>query len=240
MGELSKVCSKIVLKCLNLARMGRPGIPGQWTNLHDRSQNGPKLVTNGYLVWSFTSITRVITNNIVLWVILQNKADWDCFKTPILQEILRIQNLHQVEHCAFSEVIRLFQSVGCVKKQTSVSHSSTESEIISLDAGLRLDGIPGLDLWDLIVAVLHGNTHQSNQEMGDPQKNPTWKKIPGKIDDLDNVDFTSSTVNSSRKEALLYIFEDKRSSDQDDHKGKKAFNETRFQNPQSCSWLVVW
>ena len=28
------------------------------------------------------------------------------------------------------------------KKQTSVSHSSTESEIISLDAGLRLDGIP--------------------------------------------------------------------------------------------------
>ena len=27
------------------------------------------------------------------------------------------------------------------KRQTSVSHSSTESEIISLDAGLRLDGI---------------------------------------------------------------------------------------------------
>ena len=27
------------------------------------------------------------------------------------------------------------------KKQTSVSHSSTESEIISLDAGLRLDGL---------------------------------------------------------------------------------------------------
>ena len=34
------------------------------------------------------------------------------------------------------------------KKQTSVSHSSIESEIISLDAGLRLDGIPALDLWD--------------------------------------------------------------------------------------------
>ena len=48
------------------------------------------------------------------------------------------------------------------KKQTSVSHSSTESEIISLDAGLRLDGIPALYLWDLIVAVL-GNTNQSNK-----------------------------------------------------------------------------
>ena len=47
------------------------------------------------------------------------------------------------------------------KKQTSVSHSSTESEIISLAAGLTLDGIPALDLWDLIVAVL-GNTTQNH------------------------------------------------------------------------------
>ena len=39
------------------------------------------------------------------------------------------------------------------KKQTSVSHSSTESEIISLDAGLRMDGIPALDLWDLVIEV---------------------------------------------------------------------------------------
>ena len=54
------------------------------------------------------------------------------------------------------------------KKQTSVAHITTESEIISLDAGLRLDGIPALDLWDLIVAVL-GNTNQSHKEHGDEQ-----------------------------------------------------------------------
>ena len=98
-----------------------------------------------------------------MWVILQNNADWDCFKTPILQEILRIQNLLRVEHCAFLEVMHLFQKVGCVRKQTSVSHSSTESEIISLDTGLRLDGLPALELWDLIVSVL-GNTNQSHKE----------------------------------------------------------------------------
>ena len=91
------------------------------------------------------------------------------------------------------------------KKQTSVSHSSTESEIISLDARVRLDGIPALDLWDLIVAILHGNTYQNDQERGDPSKSPTRKKIHGKIDDLDNVDFISSNVNSSRKEALLCV-----------------------------------
>ena len=105
------------------------------------------------------------------------------------------------------------------KKQTSVSHSSPESEIISLDAGLRLDGLPALDFWDLIVAVLHGNTHQSNQARRDlctnqrevrstPHTIQKRKKSHGMIDDLDNVDFLSSNVNSSRQEALLYVFED--------------------------------
>ena len=42
------------------------------------------------------------------------------------------------------------------KKQTSVSHSSTESEIISLDAGLR--------------KVLHSSSYQ-------PKKNPTAGKL---------------------------------------------------------------
>ena len=32
---------------------------------------------------------------------LPNNADWDCFKTPILQEFLRIRNPHLEEHCAF-------------------------------------------------------------------------------------------------------------------------------------------
>ena len=94
------------------------------------------------------------------------------------------------------------------KKQTTVSHSSTESEFISLDAGLRMDGIPALDLWDLIVAVLHGNTYQIKQVHGNLSTSPTRKKIPGKIDGLNNVDFVSSNANSSRKEAMFYIFED--------------------------------
>ena len=53
------------------------------------------------------------------------------------------------------------------KKQTSVSHSSTESEIISLDAGLRFDGLLALDLWDLIVSDL-GNTTQNHDRTGRP------------------------------------------------------------------------
>ena len=49
------------------------------------------------------------------------------------------------------------------KKQIAVSHSSTESEIISLDAGLRLDGIPALDLWDLIVLVFGNTIHNHDR-----------------------------------------------------------------------------
>ena len=54
------------------------------------------------------------------------------------------------------------------KKQTSVSHSSTESEIISLDTGLRLDGLPALELWDLIVSV-HGNISRVSDGSGKPE-----------------------------------------------------------------------
>ena len=53
------------------------------------------------------------------------------------------------------------------KKQTSVSHSSTESEIISLDTGLRLDGLLALELWDLIVSVF-GNISHISDRTGQP------------------------------------------------------------------------
>ena len=48
------------------------------------------------------------------------------------------------------------------KKQISVSHSSTVAEVSSLDAGLRMDGIPALDLWDLVKKVFHSSPNQSN------------------------------------------------------------------------------
>ena len=98
------------------------------------------------------------------------------------------------------------------KKQTSVTHSSTESEIISLDAGMRLDGITALDLWDLIVAVL-GNTNNGETRFlnkrevsSTPHTIQKQKQSQGVINDLDNVDFIPSNVTSSLQEVLLYVF----------------------------------
>ena len=45
----------------------------------------------------------------------------------------------------------MFRSVGFAKKEGSVSNSSTESELISLDAALRMEGIPALELWDCVI-----------------------------------------------------------------------------------------
>ena len=39
------------------------------------------------------------------------------------------------------------------KRQTAISHSSTEAEVISLDAALRMEGLPSLMLWETILDV---------------------------------------------------------------------------------------
>ena len=95
------------------------------------------------------------------------------------------------------------------KKQTAVSHSSTESEIISLDAGMRLDGLPALELWDLIVSVL-GGVSQISDRTGRPVNVDVKRnrKYQGKINVMVNIDSVHLHTQSSRQEALLYVFED--------------------------------
>ena len=53
------------------------------------------------------------------------------------------------------------------------------------------------------------NNTPLTQVQGDLSTSLTRKKIPGMIDDPNNVDFVSSDANSSHKEAMLYIFEEK-------------------------------
>ena len=94
------------------------------------------------------------------------------------------------------------------KKQTAVSHSSTESEIISLDTGLRLDGLPALELWDLIVSVL-GNVSRVSDRSGQCDSDVHKRhKSHKKINVMKDIDSVPSIVQSARQEALLYVFED--------------------------------
>ena len=127
-----------------------------------------------------------------MWVILINSADWDCFKTLTSREILKIKNPLLEEHCAFFGSHTFVSLNWMCKKQTAVSHSSTESEIISLDTGLRLDGLLALELWDLIVSVF-GSVSQISDRTGQPVNGEDkHHKSHNKIDvmkDIDSVPF---------------------------------------------------
>ena len=82
------------------------------------------------------------------------------------------------------------------KKQTAVSHSSTESEIISLDTGLRFDGLPALEL----------SVSQVSDRSGQPDNDVHERhKSQRKIDVMKDIDFVPSDVQSARQEALLYV-----------------------------------
>ena len=162
-GELSKSSSQIVLKCLYLARIGRLDI-----------------------LWSVNKLARAVTkwtracdkrlNRLISYIhhTCEYKQYCDVGNTAKQCRLGLFQDSDFAgdlvdSHSTSGGTLCIFGSHTFVpiswmfKKQTSVSHSSTESEIISLDAGFRLDGVPALDLWHLIVSVL-GNTTQNRIE----------------------------------------------------------------------------
>ena len=104
------------------------------------------------------------------------------------------------------------------KKRTSVSHSSTEAEIISLDAGLRMDGIPALTLWDLVNEIFHSAPSKIKQPK-ETQGGDTLQATKPNMHNLiqfkhtnvipTNIDHISSNTIHSGAGAMLYVFEDK-------------------------------
>ena len=125
-GELSNVCSQIVLKCSYLARIGRREI-----------------------LWSVNKLARSVTDRTrdcdrrLARLMLHPSHEWS-------QTNCHVGNTAQ--HCRLG----LFQdsdfagdsedskstSGEILRTRTSVSYSSTESEIITLAGGLRSDGSP--------------------------------------------------------------------------------------------------
>ena len=116
-GELSQVCSQIVLKCLYLARIGRPDIPWsvnkfarsitKWTKACDKRLN--RLISYIHHTCEYKQYCYVGNT--------AKQCRLGLFQDSDLRKILRTQNVLLVEHCVFSEATRLFQSVGCVRSK---------------------------------------------------------------------------------------------------------------------------
>ena len=71
-----------------------------------------------------------------------------------------------------------------------------------------MDGLPALELWDLIVSVFGSVSlisDRTGRPVNDVKKHPTSQ---GKINVMENIDSVPSNVQSSRQEALFYVFED--------------------------------
>ena len=150
-GELSKVCSRIVHNCLYLARIGRPDI-----------------------LWSVNKLARAITKwtracdkrlaRLISYIQFTSEFKQYCLvgntaqqcRLGLVQDSDFVGELEDSKSTSGGTIFGRHTFVPTswmCKKQTSVSHSSTESEIISLDAGLRMEGITALDLWDLVLDV---------------------------------------------------------------------------------------
>ena len=127
---------KIVVKCLYLARSGRPDILWSVNKLARSITKWTKACDN-CLNRLISDIHHYMcnTNNMVMWVTLQNNADWDCFKTLTSREILKIPNPLLEEHCSLLEVIHLFPKVVCVrnKLQFRTVQQNLRSSLWTLD-----------------------------------------------------------------------------------------------------------
>ena len=207
-GELSQVCSQNVLKCLHLARIGRPDILWsvnklarsitKWTKACDKRLN--RLISYIHHTCEYKQYCHVCNTAKQCRLGLFQDSDF-------AGDLEDSKSTSGGTLCIFGS--RTFVPISWMcKKQTAVSHSSTESEIISLDTGLRLDGLPALELWDLIVSVL-GNVSRVSDRSGKPESDDhKHHKSHNKIDVMKDIDSAPSNVQSARQEVLLYVFED--------------------------------
>ena len=102
---------------------------------------------------------------------LANKTTQQLYKvstpTPILQGILRNQNPLLGEHCAFLEVIYLFQQVGCARNKLQFRTVQQNQKSFLLMQDWHWTGFPALDLCDLMFQFLEARL-RNMIERGDP------------------------------------------------------------------------
>ena len=153
-GSLADVCSRIVLKCLYLARIGRPDLLYS-VNILARSVTKWDRGCDRRLERLIAYIHR--TKDYVQHCFVGDSAD-EC-KIGLFCDASFAADLADSKSttggllCVFGPSTFVPITWVC-KKHGAVSHSSTEAEVIALDASMRLEGLPALMLWDVIKEVL--------------------------------------------------------------------------------------
>ena len=131
----------------------------------DPHQNGIELVTTDCGDLKITSIKHTATGRSAMWAVKLKIAN-----------LVYSKMLHLRITCGIQIIIKK-ASVGllCVsgshtfvpfswmcETQPAVSRSNAESKIMSLDAGLRMDGSPALQFWERVLGKLSCETAERN------------------------------------------------------------------------------
>ena len=98
----------------------------------------------------------------------------------------------------------------CVKKQGAISHSSTEAEIIALEATVRTDGLPALIFWEQVLEIFTPEEEQVKIAKNRRQKalvHREYAQTPAERFASD-IDFVPCTLPISSGMAKPYILED--------------------------------
>ena len=94
-----------------------------------------------------------------------------------------------------------------ILKQCAVFHSTAEAEVISLDAGVRLEGLPALSLWSLVIDVFEpkASPKKPKLELSVPERLHLQRQVH---DMFGSVDFVPPSLPICYGRANLYILED--------------------------------
>ena len=209
-GTLEPVASRIVLKILYTSRMGRPDT-----------------------LWSVNTLARQVTkwnrgcdkrlHKLIEY--LNSTAEWgqacyvgdhasECWLALFVDasfggDLEDSKSTNGAYLCIVGP--RTFVPINWVcKRQSVVSHSSSEAEVIALDAALRMEGLPALILWELIMDVFSDDTvSKSQRRSGQVGHVITQGNVLGSVYGLlDNLDYVPCTLPKSQGKGRLVVFED--------------------------------
>ena len=205
-GTLEPIASRVVLKILYTARLGRPDT-----------------------LWSVNTLARKVTK----WTkgcdkrlhrlieYLKSTNEWvqlcyvgdhpkDCWLALYVDasfagDLEDSKSTNGAYLCIVGP--RTFVPVTWVcKRQTAVSHSSTEAEVISLDAALRMEGLPCLLLWELIMEV-YGDI-SSDTVVSAQKRRPPPQLYHPQAALFGDIDYVPCTLPMSLGIGKCIIFED--------------------------------
>ena len=92
------------------------------------------------------------------------------------------------------------------KKQGAVSHSTAEAEVIALDAGVRMEGLPALTLWSLVIDVFEPTSKPVLAQELTVQERLTLRRQ--NFDVFGSVDYVPPSLPTCLGKGKLFLLED--------------------------------